>query len=266
METPPQSGVSDDRPLRVSTLWGAGDVLLPSQAPAFLSASVICANPLHVGQEIRLLEEGGIDLLHIDVMDGHFVPRLGLTPELVKAIRGMTTLPIDVHLMVADPERYIPSFVQAGADIVVVHAEATTQLPRLLAMIRRLGARPGVALNPATPPGFLPYVLDDVDLVLLMAVNPGSVGERLVPSAMRKIADVHSELAERAKSVHIMIDGHVSLDNAPEMVCSGATILVCGSSSVFKQRTNVRDGLLTFRRLLLQEYRDITFRRDSNSV
>ena len=250
MATSPQSGVAADRALAMQALWGADGVMAPSGAPAFLAASVISGDPLHVAREIRLLEEGGIDLLHFDVMDGHFVPRIGLGPELVKAVRQMTELPIDVHLMLANPERQIPVFAEAGADIIVVHAEATTHLPRLLTMIRRYGVRPGVALSPASLPSVLTYVLDDIDILLVMAINPGTLGERAQPAAMRKIADVRAQLAERANRIHIMIDGNVNLGNAPEMIRSGATVLVCGSSSIFNQGTNVRDSLVAFRRRL----------------
>jgi ribulose-phosphate 3-epimerase len=211
---------------------------------------VISGNPLRVEREIQLLEEGGIDLLHFDVMDGCFVPRIGLGPELVRAVRDVTEVPIDVHLMLADPEKYIPVFAEAGADIIVVHAEVSTQLPRLLAMIRRHGARPGVALNPATHPSALTYILDDVDIVLLMTVNPGSRGERAMPASVAKITDVRALLDERANRTHIMIDGNVSRENAADMIRSGATVLVCGSSSIFNQETNLQDSLCDFRQSL----------------
>ncbi len=209
---------------------------------------MISGNPLQVDVELGLLDEGGIDLLHFDVMDGNFVPRLGLAPELVKAVRHKSDLAIDVHLMVSDPERYIPVFAKAGADIIFIHYEASVHLPRLLALIRRHGVRPGLALNPATSPDLIKYVLDDIEIILLMTVNPGSVGEQFIPGSMSKIADVRLQIADRAEHIHILIDGNVNLDNAPEMVRSGATILVCGSSSIFKPETNLRDSLRTFRR------------------
>jgi ribulose-phosphate 3-epimerase len=214
---------------------------------------MICGNPLQIEVELGLLAEGGIDLLHIDVMDGNFVPRLGLAPELVKAVRQKTELPIDVHLMVSDPKRYIPVFAEAGADIIFIHYEASVHLPRLLTLIRRHGVRPGLALNPATPPDFIKYLLDDIDIILLMTINPGSVGEQFIPSAMGKIADVHRQLGEQAAHIHILIDGNVKLDNAPEMIRSGATILVCGTSSIFNQGVNLRDSLRTFRRDLTEQ-------------
>jgi ribulose-phosphate 3-epimerase len=209
---------------------------------------MICGNPLQVEQELGLLEEGEIDLLHFDVMDGNFVPRLGLAPELVKAVRQKTELPIDVHLMVSDPERYIPVFAEAGADIIFVHFEASVHLPRLLKLIRRHGVRAGLALNPATSPDLIKYALDDIEIILLMTVNPGSVGEQLIPSAVSKIVDVHRTLGEQAAHIHILIDGNVKLDNAPEMIRSGATILVCGTSSIFNQGLSLRDSVRAFRR------------------
>ncbi|HIC88453.1 MAG TPA: ribulose-phosphate 3-epimerase [Anaerolineae bacterium] len=234
----------------MSALWRPDGTRVTGDAPAFLAASLLCADPLNIERDLRLLEEGQVDLLHVDVMDGVFVPRLGFRPELVKALRAATELPIDVHLMLSDPERHIPVFAEAGADIIIVHAEASVHLPRLLTLIRQSGARPGVALNPATLPDVVTY-LDDVEVVLLMMFNPGRLGEKLIPAAMRKIADMHSQLGERSERVHIMIDGNVSLDNAPDMIRSGATILVCGTSSIFDQgKKNVRDGVRAFRREL----------------
>ena len=247
MAPPPQSGVSENRDMRLRALWKPDGSLADDRTLPLLAASMVCADLLQVEREVSLLEEGGIDLLHFDVMDGIFVPRLGLGPELLRAVRRITELPIDVHLMVSDAEKYIPTFADAGADIIVVHAEASVHLPRLLALIRDCGARPGVALSPATLPDVLTYILDDIDLLLLMMVNPGSYGEKILPTALRKIADVHDRLGEHSERVQLLIDGNVSLDSAPAMICSGATILVCGSSSIFDQEVSVRDGLRAFR-------------------
>jgi len=251
--TSSQSGVNKAPASRTRGLWGPdGSVLTHDRCP-LLAASMVCADPLHIGREVRLLEEGKIDLLHFDVMDGSFVPRIGLGPEIVRAVRQVSELPIDVHLMVSDPEKQIPTFAEAGADIIIVHVEATSQFPRLLELIRSCGSRPAVAMGPATPPSAIAYVLDQVDLVLLMVVNPGSIGEKAIPAAVRKIADVSALLQEQPQRVHIMIDGNVRPDNAPQMIRNGATILVCGSSSIFKPQTKVRDSLVAFRRGLQGE-------------
>ena len=247
MATSSQPGIGTTHTPRTGALWTTEGLQAPRQTFALLAASVISADLLRLEHDLRLLEEGGIDLLHFDVMDGCFVPRLGLPPELVAGARRLTQAPIDVHLMVSDPGRYVPLFAQAGADIIVVHAEATHELPRVLALIRDWGVHPGVALSPATSPQALRYVLDDLDLVLVMAINPGSIGERARPNTLRKLEDLRAQLGEGARRIHIMIDGNVGLDNAPEMIRAGATVLVCGSSSIFGQGANVREGLLAFR-------------------
>ena len=252
METSLQSRVSAACTPRAIGLWKPNGKLSARDSGVLLAASMICADPLHIERELRLLEEGKVNLLHIDVMDGTFVPRLGLGPELVMALREATELPIDIHLMLSDLERYIPVFAEAGADIIIIHAEASIHLPRLLNLIRQCGARPGLALNPGTSLNTLDYVLDDVDVVLLMTINPGCVGEEIIPAAMRKIDDVHRLLGGRAERIHIMVDGNVNLDNAPDMIRSGATVLVCGFSSIFGEGGNVRDGLEAFRRGLVE--------------
>lgn len=248
-----QPGVNKRRDSKLRTLWKPDGTRGTGENNLVLGASVICGNPLHVEQEVRLLEEGGIDLLHFDIMDGILVPRIGLAPEFVKAVRQVTDLPFDAHLMLANPEPYIPIFADAGADIIIVHAEATIHLPRLLGLIRQCGARPGVALNPATPPEAIKYVLDDIDVILLMMINPGCIGGQFIPAAGRKIADVHSLLGEQANRIHILIDGSVSLKTAPGMLASGATILACGSSSIFNQELSLGDSLRAFRRELAEK-------------
>ena len=253
MEASSQPGVSERKTSRLRRIWNADGTLATGAGPALLTASVVCGDLLRVERDLRLLEEGNADLLHFDVMDGIFVPRIGLGPELLRAIRQATELPIDAHLMLSDPERYIRVFAEAGADIIIIHAEASSQLSRLLRLIRQCGCRPGVALNPATPPDVITYLLDDIDVVLLLVVNPGSIGEQAIPAAMRKIVDVQRQLGEDAKRIHILVDGNVKLSNAPDMIRSGATALVCGSSSIFNQKENIRDSLQTFRRGLAEK-------------
>ncbi len=193
-----------------------------------IAPSILSADFAALGDDIRRVEAGGADQLHVDVMDGRFVPNLTIGPVVVAAIRKRTRLPLDVHLMIVEPERYVAEFVAAGADLVTVHAEACPHLSRTLAQIRELGARAGVALNPATPPDVLRYVLDDLDLVLVMSVNPGFGGQAFIPSAHRKIRDVKALVGDR--SVEVSVDGGVKVDLAKSLVLDGATTLVAGSA------------------------------------
>jgi ribulose-phosphate 3-epimerase len=225
---------------RADDLWDMDGNVHSGRGNILLAASMICADPIQIGRDVLDLEQAGIDMLHIDVMDGSYVPRLGLSPEFVKAIKKSSSVPIDVHLMLFDLERFIPEFIKAGADLVFIHAEATRDLPRFLKIIRDLGAKPGVALNPATPPAVIEYVVDDIDAVLIMTTNPGQLGEQYLPAAVRKISDVRRLLGDRSAKVQITIDGNLNLQNAQESINRGATILVCGYSSIF--RTGVLPG------------------------
>ena len=193
-----------------------------------IAPSILSADFAALGDEIARVESGGADQLHVDVMDGRFVPNLTIGPVVVGAIRKRTRLPLDVHLMIVEPERYIPEFVRAGADIVTVHVEACWHLQRTLAQIRELGARAGVALNPSTPASALEYVLDDLDLVLVMSVNPGFGGQKFIPSAYRKIRQVRTLLGDRP--VDVSVDGGVKVDHARPLAEHGASVLVAGSA------------------------------------
>jgi len=199
-----------------------------------LSASLICADMLHLERDVELIVAGGCDFIHFDVMDGVFVPRYGLHPEMLAAIRKKTNLPIDVHLMTVEPEKYVEIFVDSGATFITVHAETCTHLHRTLNTIKKNGAKAAVALNHATPLSVLDYVLDDINLVLLMAINPGIVGHKLIPKAIDKISDLRHKLGERYKDVIIEIDGGVTFESASIMLEAGADMLVCGSSTIFK--------------------------------
>ena len=192
-------------------------------APSILSADFVA-----LGDDIERVEGGGADQLHVDVMDGRFVPNLTIGPVVVAAIRKRTRLPLDVHLMIVEPERFIAEFVAAGADMVTVHAEACPHLSRTLAQIRELGAKAGAALNPSTPPDALRYVLDDLDLVLVMSVNPGFGGQAFIPGAHRKIREVKALLGDRP--VEVSVDGGVKAGLAKSLVQDGATTLVAGSA------------------------------------
>jgi ribulose-phosphate 3-epimerase len=193
-----------------------------------IAPSILSADFAALGDDIERVEGGGADQLHVDVMDGRFVPNLTIGPVVVAAIRKRTRLPLDVHLMIVEPERSIAEFVAAGADMVTVHAEACPHLSRTLAQIRELGAKAGAALNPSTPPDALRYVLDDLDLVLVMSVNPGFGGQTFIPGAHRKIREVKALLGDRP--VEVSVDGGVKAGLAKSLVQDGATTLVAGSA------------------------------------
>lgn len=193
-----------------------------------IAPSILSADFAALAEDVARVEAGGADQLHVDVMDGRFVPNLTIGPVVVQAVRKRTRLPLDVHLMIVEPERYLAEFVAAGADMVTVHVEACPHLQRALAQIRELGARAGVALNPSTHPDALEYVLDDVDLVLVMSVNPGFGGQVFIPSALRKVREVRRRLGDRA--VDVSVDGGVKVEHVRPLVEHGASVVVAGSA------------------------------------
>ena len=193
-------------------------------APSLLAANYLC-----LGEEIRRMAEAGADWLHYDVMDGSFVPNISFGPELCRQAAGCG-LPVDAHLMVVNPEKHVADYARAGAKLITVHAEAATHLHRLLQQIRDMGCKAGVALNPATSPECLRYVLGDFDLVLVMTVNPGFGGQKLIPACVKKVADVRRMLAEAGCEAIVEVDGGVNLDTAPTLTRAGADMLVTGSA------------------------------------
>ena len=193
-----------------------------------IAPSILSADFAALGADIARVESAGADQLHVDVMDGRFVPNITIGPPVVAAVRKRTRLPLDVHLMIVEPERYISEFVAAGADMVTIHLEACTHLQRALVQIRELGAKAGVALNPSTPASALEYVLDDLDLVLVMSVNPGFGGQSFIPSAHRKIREVRTLLG--ARPVDVSVDGGVKAGLAKSLAEDGASVLVAGSA------------------------------------
>lgn len=214
-----------------------------------LSASIICADLLNLQHEIKSLEKAKIDRIHFDVMDGIFVPRYGLPPEMVKSIKSVSNIPITIHLMVQDPEPYIDVFAKAGADTFAFHIEPVFHANRVIKKILDSGMKAGVALNPATPLTILDYVLSDIDLVMLMAINPGILGHKLIPSMLEKIKDLKKILNDYP-NIKIEIDGGVTLESAPKMVKNGADILVCGSSTIFKPEERVDKRIRDLRRMI----------------
>ncbi len=193
-----------------------------------IAPSILAADYAALADEIARVEAGGADQIHVDVMDGHFVPNLTIGMPVVEAIRKRTRLPLDLHLMIADPDRYLDAFVRAGGDLLTVHVEACPHLHRTLGRIRELGARAGVALNPATSPAALEYALDRADLVLVMSVNPGFGGQAFIPQTYGKLDDVRSRLGGRP--VDVSVDGGVKLEHVAGLVRHGATTLVAGSA------------------------------------
>jgi ribulose-phosphate 3-epimerase len=192
--------------------------------------SILSADFARLGDEIAAVERGGASMLHVDIMDGHFVPNLTIGPPVVKSIRKVTRLTLDVHLMITDPDKYAPLFIEAGADQVSVHYEAATHLDRTIRMIQSEGARAGVVLNPATPVGLLEDILYVADYVLVMSVNPGFEGQQFIPNALHKIRRLEQMRRERRLGFAIEIDGGVSRENVAEIVQSGCDWLVAGSA------------------------------------
>jgi len=195
-----------------------------------IAPSILSADFGRLADASREVEMAGAEYLHIDVMDGQFVPNITLGMAAVKALRPVSNAFFDVHLMIVQPERYVEAFVQAGANGVTVHMEACTHLQRTLALIREAGAHAGVALNPATPPDVLEYVLDDIDLVLVMTVNPGFGGQKFLPAMLPKIERVRNMIADAAHPIHLEVDGGIGVDTAPQVVAQGATALVAGTA------------------------------------
>ena len=198
--------------------------------PLLIAPSILSADFARLGDEVRAVDLAGADYIHVDVMDGHFVPNLTIGPVVVEAIRKVTARPLDVHLMIEDAERWVGAYARAGADLIGVHAEACPHLHRTLAQIRELGKKPCVVLNPATPLEAIRWVLPDVAMVLLMSVNPGFGGQRFIDGVLGKITALRRDLDERGLDVDIQVDGGIKLDNAATVAAAGANVLVAGSA------------------------------------
>ncbi|MFZ5908080.1 MAG: ribulose-phosphate 3-epimerase [Nitrospirota bacterium] len=196
---------------------------------AKIAPSILSADFLRLGEEIKAAEAAGADLLHIDIMDGHFVPNLTIGPSIVASIREITPLPLDVHLMIEDPDRYLPDFIKAGADYLTVHYEALLHLHRTVHWIKEQGIKAGVSLNPATPVWSLVDILADADMILLMSVNPGFGGQEFISRTKEKIQTLKKLIAEKGLRTLIEVDGGMKISNARDVISAGADILVMGS-------------------------------------
>ena len=212
-----------------------------------IAASILSADFARLGEQVKEAEAGGADWIHVDVMDGHFVPNMTVGPPIVAALRPITDLPLDVHLMIEQPDRLIPEFARAGADCITVHVETCPHLHRTLQLIKELGAKAGVTLNPGTPLSTLGEVLTEVDLVLIMSVNPGFGGQSYIPASTDKIARLRRMLDERGLAeVEVQVDGGVKSHNIAEVVAAGASVLVVGSA-IFNDQASIAANIAALR-------------------
>jgi ribulose-phosphate 3-epimerase len=217
-----------------------------------LAPSILSADFARLGEQIDEVARAGADYIHVDVMDGHFVPNITIGAPVVASIRAVTGLPLDVHLMIEHPERYVSQFVDAGADIITVHVEASAHLQATIRLIKESGARAGVSLNPATPLGAVEEFLRQVNLVLVMSVNPGFSGQSFIPETLPRIESVRKILDDRGLGAELEVDGGINADNAPDIVKAGATVLVAGNS-VFRAQEGISGAMKKLREATSQE-------------
>lgn len=211
-----------------------------------IAPSILSADFTRLAEEVRTVERAGADRIHIDVMDGRFVPNISMGPFIVEAIDSLTDLPLEAHLMIEEPDRYIDAFMEAGADVIIVHQENTVHLHRVVQSVRERGKQAGVALNPATPARVLDGIIDELDLVLVMSVNPGFSGQRFIPSVLPKIREIRRTLTDREIACDLEVDGGVNADTAPDIVSAGANVLVA-ATAVFKHPDGAAEGIRTLR-------------------
>lgn len=219
---------------------------MPADRIIKIAPSILSADFGRLGEQVAEAEQGEADAIHIDIMDGNFVPNITMGPMIVDAIRSWTSLPFDLHMMVDAPERYIDDFASAGADIITVHAEACKHLHRTVHQIREVGKKPSVAISPATPVAAIEEVIDDLDQALVMTVNPGFGGQAFIDSMLGKISRVRSLIEERGLSTDLQVDGGISATTAASVVSAGANVLVAGSA-VYNDRMSVAEGITAIR-------------------
>ena len=212
-----------------------------------IAPSILSADFARLGEEVRAIDEAGADWIHIDVMDGHFVPNLTIGPGVVKALRPHTSKPFDVHLMISPVDPFLDAFAEAGADVITVHPEAGPHLHRTIQLIKALGKKAGVSLNPATPAKMLDYVLEELDLVLVMSVNPGFGGQKFISSQLKKIEAIANRIAKENLDVQLEVDGGIDAETAPKAIAAGATVLVAGTAAFRGGPDHYADNIRTLR-------------------
>jgi ribulose-phosphate 3-epimerase len=206
-------------------------LMTAASAPVRIAPSILSADFARLGEEVRAIETAGADWVHIDVMDGHYVPNLTIGPMVVKALRSHSTLPFDVHLMISPVDHFLDAFAAAGADIITVHPESGPHIHRTVQHIKSLGKQAGVSLNPATPAKMLDYLIDDIDLVLIMSVNPGFGGQSFISSQLRKIEAVRKMIEKSGRDIRLEVDGGIDAGTAPLAISAGADVLVAGTAT-----------------------------------
>ena len=216
-------------------------------AAPLISPSILSADFARLGEDVRAIDAAGADWIHVDVMDGHFVPNITIGPGVVKALRPHSSKPFDVHLMISPIDNFLDAFAEAGADIITVHPEAGPHLHRTIQRIKGLGKKAGVSLNPATPAKMLDYVLEEIDLVLVMSVNPGFGGQKFIASQLKKIEAIANRVSKEGLNVDIEVDGGIDAATAPQAVDAGATVLVAGTAAFRGGPDNYADNIRALR-------------------